>query len=96
MVSLRVNRRLGPAHIAGIMGPHTSPTHRVLVRHGLNRLVHVDRPTRAPVRRIEMSRPGGLIQVGLKKIGRIPKGGGLRAHGRSERHLHDLRHGGAM
>ena len=45
VVSLRVNRGLGPAHIAGIMGPHTSTTHRVLVCHVLNRLVHVDRLT---------------------------------------------------
>jgi transposase InsO family protein len=89
VVSLRVKRGLGPARIGGIMGLHASTTHRVLVRHGLNRLDHLDRLTRAPVRRIEMSRPGELVHVDVKKMGRIPKGGGWRAHGRSKQH-----HGG--
>jgi transposase InsO family protein len=89
VVSLRRNRGLGPARIAGIVGLHPSTTHRVLVRHGLNRLDHLDRLTREPIRRFEMSRPGELVHVDIKKLGRIPKGGGWRAHGRSKEH-----HGG--
>ena len=84
VVSLRRNRGLGPARIAGIMGLHASTTHRVLVRHGLNRLDHLDRLTRKPIRRFEMKRPGELVHVDIKKLGRIPKGGGWRAHGRSK------------
>jgi len=38
--------------------------------------------TRAPIRRYEMNRPGELVHVDIKKLGRIPKGGGWRAHGR--------------
>ncbi len=38
-----------------------------------------------PIRRFEMSRPGELVHVDIKKLGRIPKGGGWRAHGRGER-----------
>jgi transposase InsO family protein len=59
-----------------------STVHRVLVRHGLNRLDHLDRLTRAPIRRFEMSRPGELVHVDVKKLARIPKGGGWRVNGR--------------
>jgi transposase InsO family protein len=91
VVSLRRNRGLGPARIAGIVGLHPSTTHRVLVRHGLNRLDHLDRLTREPIRRFEMSRPGELVHVDIKKLGRVPKGGGWRGHGRSKEH-HGGRH----
>jgi transposase InsO family protein len=83
IVSLRRTRGLGPARIAGIVGMHASTTHRVLVRHQLNRLDHLDRPTRAPIRRIATSRAGELVHVDIKKLGRIPRGGGWRAHGRA-------------
>jgi transposase InsO family protein len=83
IVSLRRTRGLGPARIAGIVRMHASTTHRVLVRHGLNRLDHLDRVTRAPIRRIEMSRPGELVHIDIKKLGRIPKGGGWRVNGRA-------------
>jgi transposase InsO family protein len=86
IVGLRRSRGLGPARIAGIVGLHASTVHRVLVRHGLSRLADLDRPTRAPIRRIEMSRPGELIHLDVKKLGRIPKGGGWRAHGRDRVH----------
>ena len=49
----------------------------------INRLDHLDRVTRAPIRRIEMSRPGELVHVDIKKLGRIPKGGGWRVNGRA-------------
>ena len=61
---------------------HTSTVHRVLVRHGMNRLRDLDRGTREPVRRIVMSRPGELVHVDVKKLGRIPEGGGWRVNGR--------------
>jgi transposase InsO family protein len=62
-----------------------STVHQVLARHGLNRLDHLDRPTRAPIRRMEMSRPGELVHVDVKKLGRIPRGGGWHVHGRAAR-----------
>ena len=82
IVTLRRNRGLGPARIAGIVHVPPSTVHRVLCRHGLNRLSHLDRMTRAPFRRIEMSRPGELVHVDVKKLGRIPPGGGHKIHGR--------------
>jgi transposase InsO family protein len=83
IVALRRSRGLGPARIAGIVGMHASTVHRVLVRHGISRLSDLDRTTKEPIRRIEMSRPGELVHVDIKKLGRIPAGGGWRVHGRA-------------
>lgn len=51
------------------------------------KLVHLDQATGLPVRkprpvRYEKQAPGELVHVDIKKLGRIPKGGGWRAHGR--------------
>jgi transposase InsO family protein len=61
---------------------HGSTVHRVLVRQGLNRLRTIDPPTGRVIRRIETSRPGELVHIDVKKLGRIPDGGGWWAHGR--------------
>jgi transposase InsO family protein len=83
IMHLRRRRGLGPARIAGIVKLPASTVHAVLVRHGLNRLDCLDRPTRAPIRRMEMTRPGELVHVDIKKLGRVPRGGGWRIHGRA-------------
>jgi transposase InsO family protein len=83
---LRRSRKLGPARIAGIVEMHASTVHRVLVRQRLNRLRWMDRPTGRVIRRIETSRPGELVHVDTKKLSRIPRGGGWRAHGYETRH----------
>jgi transposase InsO family protein len=81
--ALRRSRKLGPARISGIVGMPASTVHRVLCRQGLNRLVWMDRPSGTVIRRqIIQDRPGQLVQVDVKKLGRIPSGGGWRAHGR--------------
>ena len=82
---MRRQRGLGPARIAGIVDAPASTVHRVLVRHHLNRLDHLDRVTRVPIRRLTMSRPGELVHVDIKKLGRIPKGGGWKVYGRAAR-----------
>jgi transposase InsO family protein len=80
---LRRSRKLGPARIAGILELAASTVHRILCRQGLNRLTWMDRPSGTVIRRrIEHARPGEQIQMDVKKIGRIPPGGGWRAHGR--------------
>ena len=79
---LRQRRKLGPARIASIVGMPASTVHRVLCRHGLNRLAWMDRPTGQVIRRIHTDRPGELVHVDVKKLGRIPPGGGWRCHGR--------------
>jgi transposase InsO family protein len=80
--TLRRSRKLGPARIAGILGMPSSTVHRVLVRRGLNRLAWFDRPTGRVIRRIETSSPGELVHIDVKKLGRIPTGGGWRSLGR--------------
>lgn len=80
---LRARRRLkrGPHHLAAVLGRPRSTVYRVLRRHGRNRLDHTDRPTGVPIR-YEKDRPGELVHVDVKKLGRIPDGGGHRMVGR--------------
>ncbi|WP_329149952.1 IS481 family transposase [Streptomyces niveus] len=79
---LRRSRKLGPARIGPVLGLPTSTVHRILARHGLNRLAWLDRPTGQTIRRYERDHPGELIHVDVKKLGRIPDGGGHRVRGR--------------
>ncbi|MFF4262377.1 IS481 family transposase [Streptomyces virginiae] len=79
---LRTERKLGPARIGPIVGLPASTVHRILTRHQLNRLAWLDRPTGTVIRRYERERPGELIHVDVKKLGRIPAGGGHRVLGR--------------
>ncbi len=81
---LRRARRWGPHRIAWALGMPRSTVERVLRRRGLRRLDAIDGPTRRIVRRYERDRPGELLHVDVKKLGRIPPGGGWRVHGRSE------------
>jgi transposase InsO family protein len=82
---LRRSRRWGPHRIAWALGMPRSTVERVLRRRGLGRLDAIDGPTRRIVRRYERDRPGELLHVDVKKLGRIPDGGGWRIHGRAER-----------
>jgi transposase InsO family protein len=91
IVRLRQRRKLGPARISSIVGVPASTVHRVLVRHGLNRLAWMDRPTGQVIRRIHTDRPGELVHVDVKKLGRIPPGGGWRMRGR-EHAEHNSKH----
>lgn len=89
IVELRRARRLGPARIGGIVGVAPSTVHRVLVRHGLSRLAWLDRPSGQVIRRYERAVPGELVHIDVKKLGRVPDGGGWRVHGRdSSQHRH--------
>jgi hypothetical protein len=44
----------------------------------------VVRAPRRSVSRYEYPHPGSLVHIDVKKLGRIPDGGGWRAHGRRE------------
>ena len=84
ILGLRRRERLGPARIAARLGLPASTVHRVLVRRpGCNQLTGLDGPTGRPIRRYEHPRPGGLVHLDTKKLGRIPAGGGHRVHGRA-------------
>ena len=82
IVKLRHQRRWGPARIGGYLGMHPSTVHRVLTRYKMPPLSHLDRVTGRTVRRYERERPGELVHVDIKKLGRIPDGGGHRTVGR--------------
>jgi transposase-like protein len=83
ILRLRRRERLGPARIAARLGVPASTVHRVLVRHQMNRLAWLDRPTGRPIRRYEHDQPGDLVHLDVKKLGRIPAQGGHRFHGRA-------------
>jgi transposase InsO family protein len=83
IVRHRKRDKIGPDRIAARLDVPSSTVHRVLVRHDLNRLAHLDRQTAEPIRRYERKRPGELVHVDIKKLGRIPPGGGHKIHGRA-------------
>ncbi|KJQ52612.1 Integrase core domain protein [Microbacterium sp. SA39] len=87
MIALRFTRRWGPHRIAWHLGIPRSTVGRVLTRYRMPLLEHLDQSTGLPIRkpkpiRYEMSRPGELVHVDIKKLGVIPDGGGWRMHGR--------------
>jgi transposase InsO family protein len=81
---LKARQRLkrGPHHLGATLGMPRSTVYGVLRRHGLSRLDHTDRPSGAPIR-YERDHPGELVHLDVKKLGRIPDGGGHRMLGRS-------------
>jgi transposase len=83
IIKVRVIRRWGPARIGYLLGIHPSTVHRVLTRYGIARLRWLDRPTGRTVRRIETAAIGELVHMDVKKVGKIPTGGGWRMQGRS-------------
>src|SRR5580692_3374972 len=79
IAALRRLRMTGP-EIAELLGMATSTVSAVLARIGLGRLSRLDPPE--PIRRYERSRPGELIHIDVKKLGRISaKGAGHRVTG---------------
>ena len=84
IVHLRWKQRLGPVEVGDRLGMPSSTVHAVLVRCRLNRLSHIDRATGEPIRRYEHERPGDLIHVDVKKLGKVPDGGGWRYVGRQQ------------
>lgn len=92
IIKLRYARRWGPHRISYHLGVPRSTVGRVLARYRMPLLAHLDRATGLPVRkptpvRYEAAAPGDLVHVDIKKLGKIPDGGGWRAFGRdSDQH----------
>ena len=84
IVHLRWKQRLGPVEIADRLDMASSTVHAVLVRCRINRLTHVDRATGEPIRRYEHAAPGDMLHQDVKKLGRVPDGGGWRYVGRAQ------------
>lgn len=81
--AIRTHQGFGPHRISWALGVPRSTVYATLRRHGLNRLDRLHRATRRPVRRYEHEAPGDLLHLDVKKLARIPDGGGHRVHGRS-------------
>jgi transposase InsO family protein len=87
IIALRFTRRWGPHRIGYHLHLPQSTVSKVLNRYRMPLLGHVDQNTGLPVRkpksvRYERENPGDLVHVDVKKLGRIPDGGGHRTLGR--------------
>ena len=87
IIKLRYCRRWGPHRISYHLGIPRSTVGRVIARYQMPLLAHLDQATGLAVRkpkpmRYETSAAGELVHVDIKKLGRIPEGGGWRIYGR--------------
>ena len=73
----------GPHRLGYPLGMPRSTVYGVLRRHGMSRLAHTDRASGVVVR-YQREHPGELVHIDVKKLGRIPDGGGHRIHGRAK------------
>ena len=96
IIKLRFTRRWGPHRIGYHLGVARSTVGRVLARYRMPALACIDQAPGLPVRkdpprRYEKSTPGELVHVDIKKLGRIPDGGGWRIHGKGTDQHHRSR-----
>jgi transposase IS481 family protein len=82
VLAARRRRRQGPHRLGYHLGMARSTVYGVLRRHHMSRLAHTDRPSGVVVR-YQRERPGELVHIDVKELGRIPDGGGHRIHGRA-------------
>ncbi len=90
VLQLRRELRVGPARLAVELGIPTRTIGAILHRNRVPMLSECDPLTGEVIRaskqstvRYERDRPGELVHMDVKKLGRIPDGGGWRAHGRA-------------
>ena len=89
ILDLRAAQQRGPDWLGSELGVPARTVSRVLARHQVPRLAALDpitgeviKASKATAVRYERARPGELVHMDVKKLGRIPEGGGWRAHGR--------------
>jgi len=89
VLAARVEHREGPDVLGPRLGVPARTVSRILRRHGVPYLSQCDPITGEVIRsskqtalRYERERPGEPVHMDVKKIGRIPQGGGWRVHGR--------------
>jgi len=90
VLTCRAEHRRGQDWIGSELGLPARTVGRVLRRHQVPYLRECDpmtgeviRASKATAVRYEKNRAGELVHMDVKKIGRIPDGGGWRAHGRA-------------
>ncbi|MDP5228194.1 MULTISPECIES: IS481 family transposase [Arthrobacter] len=89
VLAARAEHRDGPDVLGPKVGVPPRTVSRILRRHGVPYLRECDPITGEVIRsskqtavRYERKRPGELVHMDVKKLGRIPDGGGWRVHGR--------------
>lgn len=89
VLAARKRRRRGAVVLGAGLGMNPSTVGRILARHQVPHLAAIDpitgerlRSSRRSHNRYEHRAPGDMIHVDVKKLGRIPTGGGWRLHGR--------------
>ena len=89
VLDARIAHRKGQDWLGPELGIPARTVSSILRRHDVPRLCDCDpltgeliRSSKATAVRYERERPGELVHMDVKKIGRIPNGGGWRAHGR--------------
>jgi transposase InsO family protein len=95
VLALRVERRWGPDRIGPWLGLRPSTVHRILRRHQAHRLSHLFPQAPRSFGRFDVQRPGELVAIDIKSLGRLDRGGGhQRVRGHHDnvtigwRHLH--------
>ncbi len=90
VLAARREYRFGPDRLSYLTGVPPRTITRILRRHNVPYLRDCDPLTGEPIRAsrtttvsYERDQPGELVHVDVKKLGRIPDGGGWRAHGRA-------------
>lgn len=89
IVAHRLDTLKGPHRLSYDLGRPRSTIYGVLRRAGISRLSFIDRPSRTVVR-YERDRPGELLHVDVKKLGRIRDGGGWKMRGREMGHTGEM------
>jgi len=89
VLEMRRRERWGQDLIGPELGVPARTVSRILRRHHAPYLRHLDpitgqviKASKSTAVRYERERPGELVHMDVKKIGRIPDGGGWKAHGR--------------
>jgi len=89
VIAVRNKERVGRDEVAARTGVPARTVSRIIARAGLPRLAELDPITGERIRaskttavRYERERPGELVHMDVKKLGRIPDGGGWRTRGR--------------
>jgi transposase InsO family protein len=92
VLALRRDQRRGQDWIGPEVGVAARTVSRILRRRQVPYLCQLDpltgeqiRSSKATAIRYERNRPGELTHMDVKKVGRIPDGGGWKAHGRAAR-----------
>ncbi len=92
VLTARATYRDGPDVLGPKVGVPARTVSRILRRHRVPYLRELDpitgdliRSSKQTAIRYERDRPGELVHMDVKKLGRIPEGGGWRAHGRAQR-----------